>query len=72
MGWGPRAEDGVELHVVPIKSKRHILIFREPHVQLLAGKLAACLERARRENSPPVPMPAAEEAVMVTAERAES
>jgi thioesterase domain-containing protein/acyl carrier protein len=72
MGWGPRAQDGVELHVVPIKSNRHILIFREPHVQLLAGKLAVCLERAQNENSPPVPMPAAEEAVMVTAERAES
>jgi len=70
LGWGTRTTAGVDLHVIPIKTDRHIQIFREPHVQLLATKLGVCLERAQQKKTlNPVPVPAAEEALMASAER---
>ena len=70
MGWGARTRAGVDLHVIPIQSKRHILIFREPHGQPLAGNL--CAERAQRTDLEPAPVTAAQEAVMVSAKRPQS
>jgi acyl carrier protein len=75
MGWEARTAAGVDLHVINLGSKRHMLIFREPHVRVLASKLAACLERAQRKSSPPIPIPVAAgqgAAVMVSAEGTES
>jgi amino acid adenylation domain-containing protein len=42
LGWGARALGGVEVHEVP---GEHETIFREPHVQVLAEELGACLSR---------------------------
>jgi thioesterase domain-containing protein len=43
MGWGPWAAGGVEIHEVP---GDHITLLNEPHVQVLAERLNACLEKA--------------------------
>ncbi len=72
MGWEARTTAGVDLHVINLESKRHMLLFREPHVRLLARKLAACLERAQEKSLRPVPVLAAEEAMVVLTERTES
>ncbi len=49
MGWRMLATEGVDTHLC---AGNHISTFQEPHVQDLANKLTACLERARqrREN----------------------
>jgi thioesterase domain-containing protein len=44
MGWSDWADGGVEVHVVP---GNHANLMYEPHVEVLAGKLAACLSQAR-------------------------
>src|SRR5207245_9733924 len=67
LGWGTRTTAGVDLHVIPIKTDRHIQIFREPHIQLLATKLGVCLGRAQQNKTrDPAPVPVAEEASMVS------
>jgi aspartate racemase len=48
LGWGKFADGGLELHDVP---GDHGSMFREPHVQILAEKLRACLERTQEDNS---------------------
>ncbi|WP_242057692.1 MULTISPECIES: amino acid adenylation domain-containing protein [Nostoc] len=44
-GWGGLALEGVEVHEIP---GDHTSILREPHVQVLAKKLKACLDEAER------------------------
>jgi amino acid adenylation domain-containing protein len=47
MGWGSRTTGGVELHLVRLNTRKHILIFRDPYVRDLAQKLGDCLAHAR-------------------------
>lgn len=44
LGWSSLAAGGLEVHDVP---GDHIGIIKEPHVQVLAAKLKACLEEAQ-------------------------
>ena len=44
MGWRDWARDGVEVHVVP---GNHANLMYEPHVEVLAEKLTACLNAAQ-------------------------
>ena len=44
MGWSEWARDGVEVHVVP---GNHANMMYEPHVEVLAEKLTACLNQAQ-------------------------
>jgi thioesterase domain-containing protein/acyl carrier protein len=44
LAWGDLAAGGLEVHRVPGK---WMTIFREPHVQVLAEQLKACLEQAQ-------------------------
>ena len=44
MGWSDWANGGVEVHVVP---GNHANLMYEPHVEVLAEKLTACLDRAQ-------------------------
>jgi thioesterase domain-containing protein len=44
LGWGPYAEDGVELYEIP---GTHDTLVLEPHVQVLAAHLRAYIDRAR-------------------------
>jgi thioesterase domain-containing protein len=46
MGWGPRAERGVEVHTIP---GTHRTMLREPNVQVLAARLRECLDRAQAD-----------------------
>ena len=48
LGWGDLAGDGLEVHLVP---GNHVTITKEPHVRVLAEKMAAALERARAADS---------------------
>jgi thioesterase domain-containing protein len=41
-GWGQFSEEPVEVHVVP---GRHVTMLDEPHVQVLAERLKACLNQ---------------------------
>jgi thioesterase domain-containing protein len=43
-GWGNLAEGGLDLHDVP---GDHFSLFEEPHVQVLAERLNACLDEAQ-------------------------
>jgi len=44
MGWSEWASEGVEVHVVP---GNHANLMYEPHVEVLAKKLTACLHQAQ-------------------------
>jgi thioesterase domain-containing protein len=44
MGWSGWARDGVEVHAVP---GNHANLMYEPHVEVLARKLTACLDQAQ-------------------------
>ena len=44
-GWSEVSTGPVEVHSVP---GDHITIMKEPHVQVIAQKLMACIERASR------------------------
>ena len=44
MGWSDWASGGVEVHIVP---GNHANLVYEPQVEVLAGKMAACLKRAQ-------------------------
>jgi thioesterase domain-containing protein/acyl carrier protein len=46
MGWGSRTTGKVNVHSVPVKAKRHNLLFREPCVRELARQLRSCLQSA--------------------------
>ncbi|MDP8963997.1 MAG: thioesterase domain-containing protein, partial [Cyanobacteriota bacterium] len=46
-GWGSLAAGGLEVHHVP---GDHIGILKEPHVQVLATNLRACLERTQVDD----------------------
>jgi amino acid adenylation domain-containing protein len=46
-GWRALAGGGIEVHEIP---GSHLDIIKEPHVQELAEKLGACLERANESN----------------------
>jgi aspartate racemase len=43
LGWSAMAVGGVEIHQVP---GDHLGMFQEPHVQMLAEKLRACIDKA--------------------------
>jgi amino acid adenylation domain-containing protein len=43
LGWGALAAEGLEIHEV---QGNHLTMLKEPHVQELAKKLSACIERA--------------------------
>ena len=45
-GWGRLAAGGVEVKVVP---GNHLIMLREPHVQILAEELRVCLDKAQEE-----------------------
>ncbi len=47
LGWGELARDGVDVQVV---NGNHTDMLREPHVQVLADKLTACLAKAQAAN----------------------
>jgi amino acid adenylation domain-containing protein len=47
MGWRDWASGGVEVHVVP---GNHANLMYEPHVEVLAEKLTACLDRAQLDD----------------------
>jgi thioesterase domain-containing protein len=44
LGWSDWADDGVEVHEVP---GNHASMVYEPHVEILAKKLTACIDRLR-------------------------
>lgn len=46
-GWGNLAGGGLEIHDVP---GDHFSLFEEPHVQVLAEKLRACLDEAQTND----------------------
>ncbi len=48
--WRKLAEGGVEVHTVSGDNSGLMLV--EPHVQVVAAELKACLERARSTSSP--------------------
>ncbi|WP_333299216.1 AMP-binding protein [Microcoleus sp. AT13-A6] len=45
-GWNSWVAGGIEVHKVP---GNHMTLWQEPHVQILAEKMNACLEQAERE-----------------------
>ncbi|HEY9877512.1 MAG TPA: amino acid adenylation domain-containing protein [Leptolyngbyaceae cyanobacterium] len=47
LGWGELAAGGLEFHEVP---GTHLGMLQEPHVQVLAKKLKACLDKAQAET----------------------
>jgi aspartate racemase len=47
LGWGELAAGGLECHEVP---GTHLGMLQEPHVQVLAEKLKACLDKAQTET----------------------
>jgi aspartate racemase len=49
MGWGELALGGVEVYEVP---GDHASLVKEPHVQVLAARLSACLHRAQADSEP--------------------
>ena len=46
LGWNDWAEEGVDVQIVP---GNHATMVYKPNVETLAEKLAACIERARRD-----------------------
>jgi thioesterase domain-containing protein len=48
MGWSEWASGGVEVHVVP---GNHANLMYEPHVEVLAEKLTACLNQAQAKEA---------------------
>jgi thioesterase domain-containing protein len=51
MGWGSRSYGGVEIHEIDFEHGR---ILREPYVQMLAARLADCIQRTNRQSEHPV------------------
>jgi aspartate racemase len=47
LGWGELAAGGLECHEVP---GTHLGMLQEPHVQVLAKKMKACLDKAQAET----------------------
>jgi thioesterase domain-containing protein/acyl carrier protein len=47
LGWQELAVEGVDLHWVP---GNHLTMVREPHVQVLAKQLRACLDRSQAND----------------------
>jgi aspartate racemase len=47
-GWSAMALGGLEIHEVP---GDHLGMFQEPHVQVLAEKLRACIDKALQDVS---------------------
>jgi amino acid adenylation domain-containing protein len=46
-GWGKRTTGGVDVHILP---GEHLIMFREPYVQILAENLTACMARAALDS----------------------
>jgi amino acid adenylation domain-containing protein len=51
MGWGARTMDKVELQLIEVNARKHILLLREPYVRQVAVKLSDSLRRARSRDS---------------------
>jgi aspartate racemase len=52
LGWGELALGGLEIHEVP---STHLGMLQEPHVQVLAEKLKACIDRVQRDDLAHIP-----------------
>jgi aspartate racemase len=52
LGWSALALGGVEIHEVP---GNHVGMLQEPHVQVLAKKLKACIDRGQAEELAHIP-----------------
>jgi len=52
LGWSALAVGGVEIHEV---SGGHMGMFQEPHVQMLAEKLRACIDRVQADDLAYIP-----------------
>ncbi|WP_445245375.1 non-ribosomal peptide synthetase [Microcoleus sp. OTE_8_concoct_300] len=52
LGWSALALGGVEIHEVP---GNHLDMLKEPHVQVLAKKLKACIDRVQAEELAHIP-----------------
>src|SRR5262249_2892311 len=50
LGWNKVANEGVEIYDIPCS---HETLFLEPHVQVVAEKLASCIEAAFHKNVTP-------------------
>jgi len=48
LGWSALPVEGLEIHKVP---GNHLDMFQEPHVQMLAEKLRACIDKALQDVS---------------------
>ena len=51
MGWGARTTEKVELHLIEVNTRKHILLLREPYVRQVAEKLSDSLRHARTRGS---------------------
>lgn len=52
LGWGELAAGGLEIHEVP---STHLGMLQEPHVQVLAEKLKACIDRVKADDLAHIP-----------------
>ena len=52
LGWGKLAVGGLEIHGVP---STHLGMLQEPHVQVLAEKLKACIDRVQGDDLADLP-----------------
>jgi thioesterase domain-containing protein/acyl carrier protein/NRPS condensation-like uncharacterized protein len=52
LGWGELAAGGLEIHEVP---STHLGMLQEPHVQVLAEKLKACIDRVQADDLTHIP-----------------
>jgi len=51
LGWEARTTGEVELQLIEVNTRKHILLLREPHVRQVAEKLSDSLRRARTRHS---------------------
>jgi len=52
LGWGELATGGLEIHEVP---STHLGMLQEPHVQVLAEKMKACIDRVQADDLAHIP-----------------
>jgi thioesterase domain-containing protein len=52
LGWGELAVGGLEIHEIP---STHLGMLQEPHVQVLAEKLKACIDRVQADDLAHIP-----------------
>jgi thioesterase domain-containing protein len=52
LGWGELAVGGLEIHEIP---SNHLGMLQQPHVQVLAEKLKACINRVQADDLADIP-----------------